>query len=172
MITLREVKLSDANDLFKITSNKNVVKYLFWNEHENIDETKNVIKNFYLTKKDIVKINSQAIVYNKNNKVIGIIDLHKNGDIVEIGYFLAEEYWSMGIMTIALNKMLNIVFNKLNYSKIYISHNILNKGSEKVILKNNFKHFKNIKRFVKTKNEDVELKYYYLKRNDYNDKNS
>lgn len=170
MIYLREVNIKDANDLYKITSNERVTKYLGWNPHKNIEETKNIITNFYLTKKENLKINSQAIVYKENNKVIGIIDLNKVNDLVEIGYYLSEDYWSQGIMSQALNLFLDIIFNQLNYDFIHISHNILNQGSERVILKNKFTFWKKENRYMKVKNEEVTLKYYYLKKDDYDGK--
>lgn len=170
MIYLREVKPKDANDLFLITSDDLVTSFLGWNSHTNINETINVINNFYLTKKELLKINSQAIVYKENNKVIGIIDLNLVNNLVEIGYFLSKDYWNKGIMTKALDKFLNIIFNELNYDVIYISHNIHNLGSKKVILKNKFKYLKTKERLMKQKNEIVTLNYYYLKKDDYNGK--
>lgn len=170
MIYLREVNINDALDLYEITSDKSVTEYLSWNPHSNISETKSVINNFYLKKLEDYKINSQAIVYKENNKVIGIIDVGNTDDLIQIGYFLNKNYWNKGIMTEALDKFLNILFNKLNYDIIHISHNVLNEGSKYVILKNKFKYLKTDLSYIKIKDTNYKTNYYYLKKEDYNGK--
>ena len=169
---LREVKLTDASDLFKICSKENVTKYLTWNIHKNIDETIYVIESFYLTKTKSGLPNNYVIVETKTDKVIGVIDFMKGirGPEVEIGYFLDDIYWGLGIVTKALNKLLEIGFNELNLDIIKIYHEIDNVGSMKVIKKNKFKEVGILKTHVPLRNKTIELIEYELKKDDYNDK--
>lgn len=170
MIYLREVKVSDANDLFKITSNKNVTKTLTWYPHETIDETVFVIKNIYLTKNAEGLPNSYAIVLKNSEQVIGIIDFHYLKSTPAIGYFLNEDYWGRGIMTLALAMILKIGFLEYSFEKIEISHYETNHASGKVIIKNGFKYQYSLEEL--RKNELKILKYYQLTRSDYLEKQS
>ena len=44
-IYLRKFNLNDANDLFEYASNENVTRYLTWNPHKSIEETKAYLSN-------------------------------------------------------------------------------------------------------------------------------
>lgn len=166
---LREVNINDADDIYEFASLDIVTKTLTWFSHKDIEETKFVINNFYLTKyKDNIP-NSFAIVDSKLNKVIGIIDFMKDtDDSIVIGYFLSNKYWGLGIMTKALDKLLDIGFNEYKFDEVYIEHVITNIGSQAVIIKNNFKFFKEIIRFNRRKNEEETLLCYKMTKEQYN----
>lgn len=167
---LRTVELDDANDIFEFAKIEKVTQFLTWNPHENIDQTKYVIENLYMKKPDNIPANF-VIVNNKDEKVVGVIDFMsgRNENTIEIGYFLNPDYWHQGIMTKALSKMLEIGFKELNYESLYIYHDYDNVGSQKVILKNNFKYLKTIDFEYKLKQTKGRLKEYVIKRDDYND---
>lgn len=165
MIYLKEVSINDAEDLFLIAKNDNVTKYLTWQSHKDINQTKDVINNFYLTKVNSNLPNSFGIYLDDLDKIIGIIDFYLEDNYPYVGYFLDENYWHKGIMTEALNKILDIGFNKLNFPVIRISHFEENIGSMRVILKNNFKF---INKIVKDDNKTTLV--YELKKGDFNDK--
>lgn len=82
----------------------------------------------------------RAIVVNGN--YVGNISVEKKADVCcrdgEIGYFLAEEEWSKGIMTEAVRQICPIAFAELDL--IRISGNIFapNVGSRRVLEKNGF----------------------------------
>lgn len=166
---LREVLLSDAKDIFSFSSLDVVTKYLTWNSHKTIDDTIYAIKNIYFKKVlDDLPI-SYAIVDEKLNKVIGIIDFLKDkSDYPEVGYFLNPSYWNKGIMSNALKAIINIGFNELDFNVIGITHMDLNIGSRRVIEKNDFKFIEKINVFLPLKNVNVTCLYYELKRSDYN----
>lgn len=167
---IREVKLSDAKDIYKFAKLEIVTKFLNWQHHKSLRETEFVIKNYFL-KKDKYP-NSYAIVDVKNNVVIGIIDFLDGqigtNDYPNIGYFLNPNYWGQGIMANALNTLLSIGFNELNYKTIGISHIIGNNGSRRVIEKNNFKYVKTLENINMGKHNNVNVKYYEISRSDYN----
>lgn len=165
---LRPVRLNDAPALFEFSKDENVVKYLTWEAHQTIDDTIFAIEQIYFKNTPI----SYAIV-NSEDIAIGIIDFNildsKRSRYPEIGYFLNPKYHNLGIMTNAVNKMLEIGFNELGYEFISISHIIGNIASEKVILKTGFKYIKNIDNIV-VKNNKETLKYYEMKGSDFNEK--
>jgi len=165
---LRNVKRSDANDIFEIASDFKITKYLSWEPHRDIKTTRRVIKDVYLSKRKENIPNSFAIVDLKSKKVIGIIDysLIDNND-VEIGYYLAYNYWNLGIMTKALAKLIKLGFEKYKFDSIGISHIKENEQSMRVIEKNNF----NFKGMLKTKinNNYYDMMYYKILKKEYFD---
>lgn len=167
MFYLREVTINDKDDIFEITSDKEVTRFLHWQPHKDINDTIWSIENIYLNAEDNLP-NSYAICLNNSNKVIGIIDFHIEDKRLSIGYILNKNYWNKGIMTKALSMMLKIAFNELKVSEVYISHDINNKGSENVILKNGFKLFETKAVEQPIKNRSVVMNY-YIKRNEDND---
>ncbi|VEU80802.1 GNAT family N-acetyltransferase [Haploplasma axanthum] len=173
---LRKVKVRDAKELYDFSKNNEVTKYLTWNSHTNVKETKMVIKKFYLAKIKQGLPASFVIVDKQNKKVIGVIDylLDNETDPPEIGYFMNPKYWGKGIMTLALKEIVKIGFEELRFDVIGISHMVSNLGSKRVIEKNNFKYKYTIYNyFLQQKNEHVDVMYYEMDKGDYyNDKQS
>jgi len=165
MFYLREVKLSDANDLFSITSNDNVTNSLNWYSHQTIEETKFIITNLYLSKKDTGLPNSYAIVLKASEKVIGIIDYHYDKNTPAIGYFLSDEYWGLGIMSHAVSQLIKIGFEEYLFERVIIAHFDDNLRSKGVIIKNGFKYLHSEQQNIK--NVLRNIMYYQLTRSDY-----
>ena len=57
----------------------------------------------------------------------------------EIGYWLAEEYWGKGIMSIAVEKICKLAFERYDIVRIYASAFRYNQGSQRVLEKAGFK---------------------------------
>ena len=87
-----------------VSSDSRVTKYLTWNPHSNIEETKNIITRWISDANNSTEL-TFAIEYNENNEVIGSINCFKvdlTFKQAEIGYCLAYDYFNHGIMTEAL----------------------------------------------------------------------
>jgi [ribosomal protein S5]-alanine N-acetyltransferase len=79
-----------------------------------------------------------GIVWNDTNKVIGvaaIIDWSNKHKSIEIGYFLSEKYWGRGIVTEALDKIVEYGFANLSVNRIEGRCDTDNIGSQKVMTK-------------------------------------
>ena len=74
---------------------------------------------------------------------IGSIGLHPLEDIfsknMELGYWLAEPYWSKGIMTKAIGQMVEYGFENFDINRIFARPFHRNIGSIKALEKNDFK---------------------------------
>lgn len=101
---------------------KKITKFLTWNPHKNVQETESLLKNVF-TKYD-EKTFRWAIVYKKNNKVIGSIDvvrLNIEKESAEIGYVLNRSYHNQGLMSEAFKGVINYLFNDVDLKeKIFI----------------------------------------------------
>ncbi len=136
---LRTIKRSDANDMFDYGKDEEVTKFLTWGPFTDVREAKQSIKQIFFPRLRQKLPIGYAIVDTIKNKMIGTIDFHtKHDNGAEIGYVLHKDYWNLGIMSQALNLIISIGFDHLNYDKIMIKHLKSNIASQKVIEKSPF----------------------------------
>lgn len=78
-----------------------------------------------------------------DNHLVGSIGIVTKEDIyrknVEIGYFLAEEYWGKGIVTKAVKAATAYAFSKFDIVRVYAEPFADNPGSKKVLENAGFK---------------------------------
>jgi len=93
---------------------------------------------------------TQVFAIEINQKAIGSIGLQPQTDIhcknMELGYWLAEDYWNKGIMTAAVQKMSLYAFKTFDVNRIFARPFGTNIGSQKILEKTGFKlegQFKN-----------------------------
>ena len=159
-LILRAWKITDLDDFFEYASINGVGEKAGWEHLKSKDESLEILKMFIDEKKVF------AIVLKENQKVIGSIgikecrqDLDKNLENLlgkELGYVLSKDYWSKGIMTEAVSKVIEYCFKilKLNYLvATYFNYNI---ESKKVLEKLNFKFYKDI--IIKTRYNNIKEK--------------
>jgi ribosomal-protein-alanine N-acetyltransferase len=139
-LILRPIKVEDAQDLFEYASDEEVVRLLSWTRHENVQRSEASIRDYFLTRPEKGIPEAYAIVYKKNNKMIGTVDVHtvRFGDVGEIGYVLNRHYHNQGLMSEALIAALPIWFKDCGFRRLEIMHNEINIGSGRVIEKAGF----------------------------------
>lgn len=139
---LRPVEETDVSDYFEIGKDKETVKFLSWHPFTRIEEAAIHFSNIYFSLDYIDDPQGYAIVDTKTNKMIGVIDFHTTNKILKtahIGYLLKRDYWNLGIITKALNIMVEVGFEFLNLKKIYVKTVKENYSSRRVCEKNNFR---------------------------------
>lgn len=134
-LILRKYKLSDAEDMYNNWgTDPNCNKYLPWELHKNIEETKEILNDWTESyKEDKFK---WIIVLKENNVAIGginVVRLNKKNDICEIGYCIGSKFWNKGYTTEALNRVLDYLFNECDLYLIEAYHHKTNIASEKVM---------------------------------------
>lgn len=129
-LILRPVTLEDTEDLFEYASDIENTSHVF-PTHQSIEETKEVIANFYLKS----PLGKYGIVLKENNKFIGSIDLRVESEHkrAEIGYALNLSYTGQGYMTEAGTKILSLAFDKLNLNHVKAVHSTINPKSGEVM---------------------------------------
>jgi ribosomal-protein-alanine N-acetyltransferase len=96
-----------------------------------------------------------AIVFKKNNKVIGSLSVEKYGleDKLtefngyygrEIGYVLSKDYWGKGIMPEAVGAVISYLFNDLNLDFLTCGYYDFNNQSKRVQEKCGFKPYRKL----------------------------
>lgn len=140
MVTIREWKECDAEELAHALNNKKV-----------LDNLRDGLPYPYTTADALFYINSClsadktsnfcfAIVY--NDQVAGSIGIFRQGNIhfrtAELGYYIGENFWDKGVMTEAVRLACRHVFDNTDIVRIYAEPFAENVGSCRVLEKNGF----------------------------------
>lgn len=169
---LRTILKSDAVDMFDYGKDLDVTRYLNWGPFTTIFDAKKTYSEIFKPRIKAGLPIGYAIVDMRKNKMIGTIDFHskiKGENSAEIGFCLHKDYWNQGIMTNALQYLIQIGFNYLHYDSIRIKHLSQNTASQKVIEKMKFK-FVSKEPYLLEKVYGIlkdEVLTYELKREDY-----
>lgn len=168
-LLLRPFTIDDASQMFNAwASDKEVTKYLTWEPHQSIAETKAII-NIWISEYEKPERINFAIVLNDTNTLIGGIDVVGYiDDIPVIGYCMAKDYWGKGIMTEACKEVINFLFS-LGHKKIRIDAATDNIGSNRVIQKCGGKLYRTFDEYYKAKDKTFTINEYYITLDDVNE---
>jgi ribosomal-protein-alanine N-acetyltransferase len=138
-LQLRKTELTDARAFFLLRTNDKVNVYINWpkqTEQEVEALTKNIIEN---------TDNNEGIMWviqlKDNPGFIGNIGfwrIKKEHHRAEVGYLLSPEYWNAGIMTEALQAVLNYGFEVMKLHSVEATVNPDNAASIGVLEKHGF----------------------------------
>ncbi len=137
-VSLRPFRMSDKERLVELANNKNISINLRdgFPHPYNIDDAERFIKNC---------INQNPVLnfaIELDGLYVGNIGLVMGKDVyrksAEIGYFLGEPYWNMGIMSEAVNLMVDFGFENLDIVRIHTGVFEYNMASQRVLEKCGF----------------------------------
>ena len=138
-IVLRPWSFKDADQLANIANNKNIADNLRDGLPfpYSLSDAQNWLNS-------VIPVNDPprffAILF--ENYLAGSIGIVTKEDIyrknVEIGYFLAEEYWGKGIMTKAIKAATAYAFSRFDIVRVYAESFADNHGSRRVLKKAGF----------------------------------
>jgi ribosomal-protein-alanine N-acetyltransferase len=146
-LLLRRVDKNDVNEIFELRSNVETMKYIPRPIVKSIEEALEHIGNIDEKIEANEGIN-WAITLKEDSTLIGIIGHYRikpEHFRAEIGYMLLPEYNGKGIISEAVNEVVNYGFNTLNLHSIEAIISPENLASEKVLQKSGFvkeAHFK------------------------------
>lgn len=164
-LLLRKFNVNDAKSMYENwTSDEEVTKYLTWNAHTSVEQTKHIL-NIWIKEYEKPNTYRYAIVLKETNELIGSIDVVGYVDgCPEIGYCLSRKHWNNGYMSEAIKAFINFLFDK-NFNKIVIEANVNNIASNKVITKCGFKftHIEEKEHCSIFKLEPVVVNWYEIK---------
>ncbi len=163
---IRKWKLSDAKDLAVALSNKKIQDNLRdglpypYTEKDGLD----YISAMLSANED----DTFAFAVTADNKVVGSIGVFRQGNIhkqtAELGYYVAEEYWNRGIMTVAVKQICEYVFSKSDILRIYAEPFAYNIASCRVLEKAGFQYEGTLRSNAVKNGEVIDMKMYSLLR--------
>lgn len=169
IIRLRDAVLEDADELFKISNDKEVAKYYGMEPFKNIQEAEEEIK-WFLSLLEQGKGVRWVIADKVTNKYIGdvgIFDFDEKNNKLEIGFKLKKEYWNKGIMTECIKKALDFGFREINCNRIHAFVDTRNAGCKRTLLKNGFKFEGLLREFEFEFGHYVDLEMYSILKREY-----
>jgi len=135
-LLLRKLEKSDANEMFFLRSNENVLRYLGREPTTSIKEAEEFIEKINKNVDENESILWGIALLNDASVIIGTICLwnfkkeHFRG---EIGYLLHPGHWRKGIMKEAINAVVEYGFNDLGLHSIEALLSPENIGSSAVL---------------------------------------
>lgn len=160
-LILRKVTLRDAPDMYRYCRDKEVARHVLWDAHTSLMETRAYVR-FLLYQYRNGEPGSWGIVLKETGRVVGTIgymSYSADNSTVEIGYSLAREAWSKGLMTEALNAVIGETFRVLKLHRIEAMHFTDNPASGRVMEKCGMTHEGHLRERIFCKGEfrDVEM---------------
>lgn len=136
-ITLRPLKLSDAEFFCRWMNDKEVVKYLLFQSGMKIQDEIKWVR--------IQQRNKNKIIWSIENEVGDLIgntclDLNSQNKVANLGIVIGEkDQWGKGYASEVLELLKSYVFKKLKYNRFELEYRTENKKAEKAYLKAGFK---------------------------------
>ncbi|SDB63368.1 Protein N-acetyltransferase, RimJ/RimL family [Flavobacteriaceae bacterium MAR_2010_188] len=169
-LVLRKFLPSDAENMFRLDTDKEVHRYLGNRMNTSIDDARKNI-DYIIQQYNENGIGRWAAIEKSSGKFIGWsglklnTELEMNGynDFYDIGYRFLPEFWGKGYATESSKATLDYGFNVLNLDTIYGITHINNEASHKVLLKIGL----DLINTFELKGEDFLLRWYQLKSEDY-----
>lgn len=167
-LILRPWNLKDLDDLYEYASMEDVGIHAGWLKHDSIEVSQQILQNF------IQSHCEYAIVLKDINKTIGsigikneILEKYKDLDQRAIGYCLSKDYWGQGIMTEAVNRIHQYLFDDVGVDLLWIEHFKGNDRSSRVIIKTGY-HYEEDAIFDAVQlDKKIECKRYVMFKEDY-----
>lgn len=137
-LVLRPLAMRDAKDIYAYASDPLVARYVLWDAHRSISETRSYIRYVRgLYRRGLPS--AWAVTLRGSGRVIGTIGFvsySRAGGTAEIGYSLARDCWNRGYATEALRAVLRACFDRLpELYRIEARHDVRNPASGRVMEK-------------------------------------
>lgn len=164
-LRLRPWHESDLNDLYRYASVDGVGEMAGWIHHASKSDSYLILTSFIAHKKTF------AIVLKETGQVVGSLGIEELNtdefDILEargreLGYVLAKEHWGRGLMTEAVQAVMDYCFHQAGCDFLTCGHFARNDRSRRVIEKCGFRYLKDTiyhTRYGTTENAKLYVKY-------------
>ena len=134
-LILRNMRMSDAKDIYEYSCDPEVARHVLWEAHQNIHQTKAYIR-YVLRQYRMGSPSSFCMELKETGKVIGTIGfmwISNENRSAEVGYSLSRAHWNKGYMTEALAAVLRFGFEDLNLNRIEAQYECDNPASGRVM---------------------------------------
>jgi [ribosomal protein S5]-alanine N-acetyltransferase len=146
-LLLRKIQMEDAETLFAIFSDEEVMKLQGDPPHVSLDDTQSSIERIQIRYHNREGIR-WGITLQGQDTVIGTGSFHSLNEAhhyVEVGYNLNRAYWGQGIMTEALSAVLTYGFTEMEMHRIEARIDISNERSKSLLERLGFTYEGNLR---------------------------
>jgi [ribosomal protein S5]-alanine N-acetyltransferase len=163
-LLLRKIMSDDLEDMYSYCSNDEVAKYVTWNTHRSLADTKGFV-DFVLNQYENGRIAPWGMEYKETGRLVGTIDFvswqlhHKTA---EIGYVISPEYWGKGLTPEASRELIRFGFEKMDLVRIQARCFVENIASQRVMEKVGMSFEGIIRNGMLVKGQHWDLKLYSI----------
>lgn len=141
-LLLRELDISDTEQLFKLNSNSEVLRYTGDKPFLSISDAESFLRNYNDYKKN--GFGRWAVISKESNDFLGWCGLKLNEEkMIDLGFRFFQIEWGKGYATESAKASLEFGFNRLNMNEIIGRASIDNKASIRVLEKLKMNFWKN-----------------------------
>ena len=167
-LILRPLAESDAQDIFEIFSDKQVMKYYDLLPFETLERAREQIDFFTsgFAQKQMIR---WGIELKDNGKLIGtcgFFAFNEDAEKAELGYELNSSYQGKGLMTEALEAVLGFIFRESVINRVEAYVEPQNTASQKLLEKVGFTKEGNLRQFERCRGELIDICVFGLLRSD------
>lgn len=142
-LILRKFTPDDAYNMFNNwASSERVTKFMTWQPYNSVEDVRDYITYIVSGYKNPDNY-SWIIELKETHQAIGNIDVVRLCDDtneMEVGYCLSDKYWHKGLMTEALNRLIDFLFTEIKVNRIMATHDVNNPNSGGVMKKCGLKY--------------------------------
>ena len=167
-LTLSSLKDSDAEDIFEIFSDKQVMQFYDLLPFETLDRAKEQVK-FFTNGYEQKQMIRWGIRYKENGKLIGtcgFFAFNEDAEKAELGYELNSSYQGKGIMTEAISEALAFLFKQTTVNRVEAYVEPENIPSQKLLEKLGFTKEGTLRKFERCRGELIDICVFGLLRNE------
>ena len=168
-LIIRRMNMDDARDIFEYGRDRMVARHVLWDAYVSISEARAYVRVMQRRYR-LGEPASWCIELKKTGRVIGTIGYmwyQRDHASAEVGYSLARDQWNKGIMTEALERVLQYSFEELNMHRVEAQHEVDNPASGAVMRKCGMQHEGRLRGRLMNKGRYVDVDVYGILREDY-----
>ena len=135
-LTLRPFQPTDTQMMFQNwASDPEVTKFMMWPPHQTADTTRTILEGWLPLYENpdyyhwVLVLDGQAI------GTVGLFILNERAGVGDLGYCLGRRWWRMGLMSEAVQAVINFAFDTVCFNRIEAHHSLDNPGSGGVMRK-------------------------------------
>lgn len=168
-LVLRQLRASDANDIFEYASDPEVSRYTLWDTHKTLEETR-VFLNYIIEQHRRGEGMVWAVTQCATGKMIGTCGFgsfkHRDSR-AELGFALSRRYWNQGITTEAVAAVLRFIFRDMRLNRVEARCDVENLASARVLEKSGMTYEGTLRQHARIKSEFRDLRLYSILREEY-----
>lgn len=168
-LRLRRLTPDDAEAIFQYASKPEVAKYVTWDTHQSLSDTRAYIE-FAENQYQAGGVAPWGMVLKETDEIIGTIDFvswNQTHQFAEIGYVCSPDYWGKGYTPEAAHALLKFGFEQMNLIRIQARTFTENEASQRVLKKIGMSFEGTMRKAMKVKGKHLDLNMYSILINEY-----
>ena len=167
-LILRPVLNRDAKDIFAYASDPEVARYVLWEPHRTVADTRSYIRYMRALYRRGFPA-SWAVTLRETGRVIGTVGFMWYSEAscsAEVGYSFSRAFWNRGIATEALSAVIRSVFASLPVNRLEAQHDLRKPASGRVMEKCGMRKEGILRQRMKNKGEFIDTVLWSILRSD------